>query len=226
MLSVEIGSRAIAHLLQAFVVSRGEYVTEDNGVSVPSDRVEGVTMKEVGFYEISRGEPPVRMGTGTLAQVRRMEHPACYLCLHGVLGTDQPMLWANMGVAVFDEVSGRFKDKKQKGLGRHGAPLSFVLRATPQIYGALAVVRAFAEVVDTTKSAHWFAIDAAHDQVTPLAKRDAWNALGCATSSDVWEEVSYLSVKGPQDDLHLLFDRITRNLQEEQRQTEKDADAR
>ena len=110
-------------------------------------------MKEVGFYEISRGEPPVRMGTGTLAQVRRMEHPACYLCLHGVLGTDQPMLWANMGVAVFDEVSGRFKDKKQKGLGRHGAPLSFVLRATPQIYGALAVVRAFRREVPYVRDA-------------------------------------------------------------------------
>lgn len=186
-------------------------------------------MKEVGFYEISRGEPPanqVRMGTGTLEQVRRMERPACYLCLHAVLGTDQPLLWAHMGVAVFDEVSGRFKDKKQKGLGRHGAPLSFVLRAIPKIYGALAVVRAFAEVVDTTKSARWFAIDAARDQVTPLAKREAWNALGCAASPDVLEEVSYLSVKGPQDDLHLLFDRITRNLQEEQRQAEKDADAR
>ncbi len=60
----------------------------------------------------------------------------------------------------------------------------------------------------------WFAIDAARDQVMPLAKREAWNALGCTASSDVLEEVSYLSVKGPQDDLHLLFDRITRNLQE------------
>lgn len=136
-------------------------------------------MKEVSFYEISRGEAPdnqARMGTGTLAQVRRMEHPACYVCLHGVIGTDQPMLWAKMGVAVFDEVSGRFKDKKQKGLGRHGAPLSFVVRATPQIYGALAVVRAFAEVVDTTKSAHWFAIEAAHDQVTAHTdENDHWD---------------------------------------------------
>lgn len=59
-------------------------------------------------------------------------------------------------------------------------------------------------------------------QVTPLAKREAWNALGCAASSDI----SYLSVKGPQDELHLLFDRVTRNLQEEHRQAEKETDAR
>ena len=184
-------------------------------------------MHVVSFYEISDGNPSdnyVRVGTGTVEEVRGMERPACYLCLHGSFATDQPMPWVHLGTVVLDKISGGFKDIEQEGLERRGAPASLVFNATSLINGALAVVRAFADEVTTAESEHWFAVDASHDFVTPVTEQNAWNALACAGPSDGWGRISYISVKGPQDDLRLLFDRIVADSHEEQRQAQMDTD--
>jgi hypothetical protein len=203
------------------IVSPGERVTRDDGIAALSDQVQGMTMNAVSFYEIAHGKPPhnyVRMGTGTVEEVRGMQRPPCYLCLHGSVDTDQPIAWAHLGRAVLNEASNGFRDIEQKGLERHGAPLSLVVKATSLINGALPVVRAFSDEVTPTDSECWFAIDAVHDHVTPVTEQEAWERLDCAGSAEWWERVSFISVRGPQDDLHLVFDRLVTSLEEKLRQ--------
>ena len=155
-----------------------------------------------------------------------MQRPPCFLCLYGSVDTDQPTVWAHLGRAVLDEASNGFKDIEQKGLERHGAPMSLVIKATSLINGALPVVRAFTDEVIPTESERWFAIDAAHDHVTPVTEQEAWEGLACVGSEEWWERMSYISVKGPQDDLHLVFDRIVTSFQENLRQARMDAEIR
>jgi hypothetical protein len=210
-----------------FVVSLGERATRDDGAAALSKQVQGMTMNVVSFCEIAHGKPLhnyVRVGTGTVEEVRSMQRPPCYLCLHGSLDTDQLTAWAQLGRAVLDEASNTFKDVDQEGLERYGAPLSLVLKTTSLIKGALPVVRAFTDDVRPTDSERWFAIDVAHDHVTPVTEQEAWDGLACAGSAEWWERMSYISVKGPQDDLHLVFDRIVTSFEEDLRQARMDAE--
>jgi len=186
-----------------------------------------MTMNLVSFYEIAHGDPSecVRVGTGSVEEVRSMERPPCYLSLHVGLAADQPIVWARLGFAVLDEVSKGFKNIEQEGLERHGAPASLVFQGARFINRVLTMVRAFADEAMVTDSERWFAIDAAHHDVTPVSEQEAWDALACPGPSNWWERVSYISVKGPEDDLHSVFDGIVMALQEELRQTQMDTEA-
>jgi hypothetical protein len=184
-------------------------------------------MNLVSFYEISHGhssDNDVRVGTGTVEEVRRMGRPSCYLCLHGSVDPDQGTAPAKLGFATLAEASEVFKTLDRDGLERNGAPISLAAHGASLINRALPVVRAFAEEAIPTQSAQWFAIDAAQDHVVPVTEQDAWDGLASAGSTQWWERMSYVSVSGPRDDLVLVFNLIVRSYQDGQERSRMDTE--
>lgn len=167
-------------------------------------------MQLVSFYENDDGptENRVRIGTGTVDQVKAMVRPSCYLCLHYSRTDGTPTPWMRLGRAVWDENAQDFQEIPGEGLEDHGAPMPFCLLALYFIGGALSDVRAYMDHVSDPQGEQWFAVDTGTHLTTPVTELQAWDALALPGSHDLLACEMYLCVKAPAERRNEFFDRL------------------
>ena len=174
-------------------------------------------MQLVSFYENYDGltENCVRIGTGTVDQVKALVRPSCYLCLHYSRTDGTPTPWVWLGRAVWDENAQDFQEIPGEGPERHGAPWPFFLLAMYLIGGALVEVRAYMDQVSDPQGEQWFAVDTGKHLTTPVTESQAWDALALPGSHNLLDCVMYLSVKAPPACRAAFFERVQVACEEE-----------